>query len=255
MTRFLTTNYDSLLSEIANFTAPYADGNSLVVPTLNTYPSNSMVQVFVEGGKRSFVISDGGGAAKTLSEAGYLGHAGPRFLTDHVRGTDVSVSKAGWLYLAHVETEEVTGAITEIAEVSREASYALLRHFKPEVPFDFRSDLDIILDRHFRDALQRKAHLPGASNKLHTFDYLFRVRESIVVVLDAVLPDASSINSAVVSHMDVKASKSSKMHQFIVYDDKQAWKSADLALLSVGAPPVAFSMFPLTMERLIAQSQ
>ncbi len=231
------------------------DGSSLVVPTLSTYPSNSMIKVFVEGGKYSFVVSDGGGAAKSLAEAGYLGHAGPRFLADHTRGTDLSVSKAGWIYIAHVETDEVTGAITEVAGASREASHALLRHFKPEVPFDFRTDLDTILDRHFRDALQRKAHVPGASNKLHTFDYLFRVREGITVVLDAVLPDASSINSAVVSHMDVKASKTGEIDQFIIYDDNQPWKSSDLALLSIGAPPVAFSRFPFTMERLIAQAQ
>jgi hypothetical protein len=56
-----------------------------------------------------------------------------------------------------------------------------------------------------------------------------------------VSPEASSINAAVVAHLDVKRANVPNVVRRIVYDDEEKWKAEDLSLLSVGAPVVPFS--------------
>lgn len=139
-----------------------------------------------------------------------------------------------------------------VAEASRDAAIMLLKQFKPARVVDFRRELEAVLEAEFRDAMQKKGHLPGATNKIHTFDYVVRTNDNILLALDAVVPDASSINAAVVAHMDIGATKRTDLRQLIVYDGDQDWKASDLALLTLGAPSVAFSHFSGALERLVA---
>ena len=237
---------------IAEWGAPTVLDNYVIVPTFSTYPSNSLVQAFVDGGKDRFVVSDGGGASKVLLGSGSLSRSGQKLLADFIRGTSLKVSDSGWIYMSGVSFGGLTSAISLVTETSRDAAIVLLRHFRPVSVQDFRRDVEIALDRHFRDAVQKKGHLPGASNKLHLFDYLVRVNDNTLLALDAVLPDPSSINAAVVAHLDVKATHRSDVRQLIVYDDEEDWKAADLALLTIGAPSARFSSFLDALEALVA---
>jgi hypothetical protein len=245
-------NYDAVLEAVGAWNTPRVSGEFLIVPTFSTYPSNSLVQVYVEGGKETFVVSDGGGAIKTLVGAGYLGYGGVRLLSDIVRDDDVQVNGSGWIYSSGVVIKSLTSAITTVSEASRDAAFSAIRKFKPAPVIDFRHDLDLALQRHFRDAVKKHGHLLGASNKLHTFDYLIRANENNLIALDAVVPDSSSINAAVVAHMDLKAIRRPDVKQFIVYDSEQHWSSSDLALLSLGAPSVAYTSFYKIIDRIAA---
>ena len=123
----------------------------------------------------------------------------------------------------------------------------LIRKFRPQKAFDFRRDLDVVLERRFQDDLRKRGHFVGASNKSHTFDYLIHGNDNQFLIIDAVVPDSSSVNAAVVSHMDVRAIHRPDVRQFIVYDRDQEWNASDLALLTLGAPSVPFQDFERTI--------
>jgi hypothetical protein len=67
-----------------------------------------------------------------------------------------------------------------------------------------------------------------------------------------VSPEASSINAAVVAHLDVKQANVPNVVRRIVYDDEEKWKAEDLSLLSVGAPVVPFSRAREVLKRVAA---
>lgn len=58
--------YDEIAEAVGFWNAPRRAGTYVIVPTFATYPSNSLVQAYIEGGIDRFVVSDGGGAVKTL---------------------------------------------------------------------------------------------------------------------------------------------------------------------------------------------
>jgi len=245
------SDWGAVLEELSRWGAPVAAGEFLVVPTYAVYPSNSLVQAFIVGGKNHFVVSDGGGATDVLLGAGGWGVNGKKILSDFVKGTPLQVNGSGWLYAPGVVLKDIPSMVSAVTETSRDAAVTLLKHFKPKPAEDFRKDLAVSLDRRFKDAIQKRGHLPGASNKLHTFDYVIRANDNTILALDAVVNDVSSINAAVVAHMDVRATKRPNVRQFIIYDEDEAWSSADLALLNVGAPAVAFSHFYAALDRAL----
>jgi hypothetical protein len=238
--------------ELEAWSKPRLVGDRLLVPTFSFYPSNAMVQIFVEGGNDSFVVSDGGGAIETLHGAGGHKVAALKMLPALVRGHEFKVSGSGWIYGPNISRSEITGAISLISETSVRCSEILLRHFKPEMHSDFRKDIEVALEHRYRDAFKAGGHLPGASNKIHKFDYVVRTDHGNTIVMDAVVPDSSSINAALVSHLDLMRTNRPDIKQAIIYDDGQKWKSADLALLTLAAPPIAYSHFEGQLERLAA---
>jgi hypothetical protein len=233
-------NGDAIAQIVLEWGKPTLSGDRLIVPTFATYPSNSLVQAYVEGGRDRFVVSDGGGALKVVLGMGSASRTVHKLLSSFAKGTSVKVNSSGWIFLGIV------------AEASREAAVLLLKHFNPKPAIDFRRDIEALLDIRFHDSVQKKGHLTGASNKLHSFDYLVRVNDNTLLALDAVVPDPSSINAAVVSHMDVKATRRLDVRQMIIYDDDDNWSAADLALLSIGAPSARFSSFSKALESLVA---
>jgi len=67
-----------------------------------------------------------------------------------------------------------------------------------------------------------------------------------------VVPDASSVNSAVVAHIDLKMKHLPDVEQRIIYDDSQPWRAEDIQLLKAGARPVPISSLRQSLERLAA---
>ncbi len=238
---------DQITREIRAWGDPKLMEPYIIIPTFSVYPSNSAVQAFVEGGRDTFIVSDGGGAIKTLLGAGYLGNSGVKMLEDFARGADVKVNHGGWIFHSGVTLKNLASAISLVTEFSREAAEMLIRKFRPQKTFDFRRDLDRVLERRFQDDLRKRGHFVGASNKTHTFDYLIHGNDNQFVIIDAVVPDSSSVNAAVVAHMDVRATHRPDVRQFIVYDGEQGWNSSDLALLTLGAPSVSFQSFERTI--------
>ncbi len=246
------TDFRKVSEIVERFARVREHGQYVVVPTFSFYPSNAMVKVFVEGEEDHYVVSDGGGALDTLHGAG--GYAVPysKVIGTLARRRNFKLSSEGWLISPRVDAARLTGAITETVELSKTCAEVLLRHFRVQEAADFRSAIDKHLEGRFHSAVSKRVHLPGASNKAHTFDYLVKLPHDRSLVIDTVVPDASSINAALVSHLDLKNAGRHDVAQAIVYDDSAPWKSSDLAPLRIAAPPIAYSSFDEQLERLAA---
>jgi hypothetical protein len=109
-----------------------------------------------------------------------------------------------------------------------------------------------MLEIRFPKHVVRNAVIVGASNKPHRFDSMVRLSGEKQLILDAVTREASSINAALVAHLDVRNANLPNVEQRIIYDDTENWTAADLALLKIGAPPVPFSRASQVLERLAA---
>ncbi len=229
---------------------PYALENYVVVPTYHLYPSNSCVQIFIEGGQDNFVVSDGGGALQTALGLG-RGLLDPRkHLRSAAREASAHVNGAGWIFAKNVEANALTSFVSIIAECSKSAALSCARHFRPDAKIDFKNELDSELVSIFQKRLERKIDLVGASNKHHRFDFCIKGSHNEIIVIDAVSPDARSINSIIGLHLDLKNANNQNVGQRIIYDDRIEWKSSDLSLLNVGATPLAFTRAMEKLERL-----
>jgi excisionase family DNA binding protein len=133
-------NGDAIAQIVLEWGKPTLSGDRLIVPTFATYPSNSLVQAYVEGGRDRFVVSDGGGALKVVLGMGSASHTVHKLLSSFAKGTSVKVNSSGWIFLGGVTLKNLTSAISIVAEASREAAVLLLKHFNPKPAIDFRRD-------------------------------------------------------------------------------------------------------------------
>ncbi|MBO4227221.1 hypothetical protein [Bradyrhizobium neotropicale] len=246
------TDLERVSEIVSRFMRVRPHGRFAVVPTFSFYPSNAMVKAYVEGEGESFVVSDGGGAIDTLHGAGGYSVEYARFIGSIAKRRRFKLSSEGWLVSPKVDGDGLTGAITETVELSKTCAEILLRHFHVHEAIDFRSALDRQLEGRFHSAVHKKVHLAGASNKAHTFDYLIKLPSKRALVIDTVVPEASSVNAALVSHLDLKNAGRDDIRQAIVFDDRVPWKSSDLALLKIAAPPIAYTRFEEQLEDLAA---
>lgn len=246
------SEFDKIAEIVGRFTRVKEYGRFAVVPTFSYYPSNAMVRAYVEAAGEHFIVSDGGGAVDTLHGAGGYLVTYEKILKAMARRRNFNVTPEGWLTSPRVDAAGLTGAITATAELSRIAAEILMKNFRVTEAVDFRRAVDRTLEGRFHSAVVKKAHLAGASNKSHTFDYLINLSSDRLLIIDTVVPDSSSINAALVSHLDVKNTGRHDIKQAIVFDDRASWKSSDLALLRLAAPPIAYSSFREQIEALAA---
>lgn len=245
----LLENVTSLLQRASQ---PYQAGRYVVVPTLLSYPNGKAVQAYVEGGTDSFVVSDGGGAAMNFMALGGDGISAQKILKSSATAFGLRATAEGWLHSGQIPAAHLPSLIAMIAEGSLHADEAMRRLArKQNESRDFKEQVNGELRRDQPRPVVRRKHLLGASNKQHVFDFSVDLGGRTLVV-DAVVPDANSINSAVVSHLDVRQAQNPSVLQLIVYNDRADWRRSDLALLGVGAPAVPFSNMKRHVERLVA---
>jgi hypothetical protein len=101
----------------------------------------------------------------------------------------------------------------------------------------------------FRDVSFHRV-VVGASTKSHRVDYDIQLNEHRRLLLDTVVPEASSINSVLAANLDIKEAGLPNTLQRIVYDDEEDWKSADLSLLGLGATVIPFTKVRPVLNRL-----
>lgn len=245
----LLANVTALLQKASQ---PYQAGRYAVVPTLLSYPSGKAVQAYVEGGVDSFVVSDGGAAAMNYIALGGKGDLATKVLKSSAAAFGLRATAEGWLHSGRIPAAHLPSFVAIVAEASLHADEALRRLVgRQNESHDFKEEVNGELRRDQPRPVVRRKHLLGASNKQHVFDFSVDLGDRTLVV-DAVVPDANSINSAVVSHLDVKQAHNPGVLQLIVYNDRLDWRKSDLALLSVGAPAVPFSGLRSRIERMAA---
>lgn len=242
---------ESVQAALEGWPKPRLDGATIVVPTLCLYPSNGIVNVYVDGGDREFVVHDQGAAIEQLHASVGMEPVPNSFIYGTARRRGVSVAKDGALFASRIPHEGLAGAIAAVANASREVASHLLDYYRLPPRRPLSEEVEVILDTRFPSQWRKEEAIVGHSAKRHRFDYVVSL-ERHRLLIDLVKPDASSVNAAVVSHLDVQqADPQSYLHR-VIYDDREKWASENLALLRVGAVPVALSAANDALARLAA---
>jgi hypothetical protein len=243
----------AVLDAIRRLPAARQEEGRILVPTQCLYPSNGAVVVVVEGGPSRFGVHDNAGALDELSAAGGIVTTPLVVMRPAVRRQGLELTKKGIILSPTVPAADLPAAIVLVANASKEAAHRLIDNMRPRPMRNFRAELEVLLKEQFGTVpLRRELPILGKSNKPHKFDYVVQLGGQRQLVLDAVSPDANSINAAVVAHLDLREAGMPHLVQRIVYDDHQRWPAADLNLLSVGAPAVPFSQAPEVLQRIAA---
>lgn len=226
--------------------------DGLRVSTQCLYPSNSSVTLTVRGRGDQYLISDEGGALEELSSSGSRPSLSDRQIRLLTKTQGLRV-KDGAIFSPIVLPSEVPAAILLVANASQAVAEWGYAHVRFSVTRNFKRDLEIVLARHFNEALKHNTHIVGESTKAHRFDNVIYLDNDRKLLVDPVMNDPSSINSRVVANMDIRLLKDPTIKQLMVYDDSLAWSSADLRLLRVGTPNVSpFSLSEQEIQRLAA---
>jgi hypothetical protein len=224
----------------------------VAVPTQCLYPSNGIVKVFVTGGPNDFRVHDNGGALDEFESYGGTASDAIATLRKKAKEQGLDVTKSGSIYTSvRVEFVQLAGAIGLVANASKEASHALIERFRPTPKRNFREALADILELQY-GKLPGKGRVLGVSNTPHKFDYDIELSGQRRLLLDAVVPEATSINAVLTANIDVKQASRENIIQRIVYDDEDEWKSSDLSLLALGATVIPFTRIRQVLERLAA---
>lgn len=122
-------------------------------------------------------------------------------------------------------------------------------------------ETELSLERRARCILVTKFHawvlskpvtINGASERQHKFDTALKLPDGRRVLIDVVKHQGNSINSAVVANLDVQRLDDPNILQRIIFDPDENWKPEEIALLEVGAPPVALPSLASAIERIAA---
>lgn len=245
------TLLETCINACGTWPAATVDGSRVRITTHCLYPSNAAVNVYIEGRKEHFVVHDAGGAVGELAGAGGQIQHPSRLLSPLLVPMGLSVSEDGAIFGQAAPGASLMAVIVLVGNTSKEAADFLIHRHKPPRR-NLNALVEQLLDNEFPKRWDRKTAILGASNKRHRFDYVVHLDDQRQLLMDVVSPEASSINSAIVSHLDVRNAGSKKFEHRIVYDDAAEWKSADLALVRVGARPVPFSHLSEALERLAA---
>lgn len=219
---------------LTKWSGPEVRDQVVMVPTHCLYPSNSVVRVAVTGGQDRFVVDDAGGAFAELYASVPAASDLSKQIANVAKPFGLRMSSKGVIYSPPVSTEDLLATVVLVANASKEAADKFIDKVRPPRR-NFRAAIEAVLEKRFHDKWKPNRKMAGASTKLHTFDYLVKLEQNRQLVLDFVLPEPSSINAALVAHMDLSNSNEDVIEQRIVYDDTQPWKSSDLALLKTSS--------------------
>lgn len=129
-----------------------------------------------------------------------------------------------------------------VANASKEVVHAALDRWKPaSASRNFREQIRQFLEAHDRAGLRHRAPVLGSSNKEWHSDHVIQAGQGRLLIVDPVVREASSINARVVAHLDVRKREDPALVPRIVYDEDEAWGSADLSFLAISAPTVPWS--------------
>jgi hypothetical protein len=116
---------------------------------------------------------------------------------------------------------------------------------------DLRKELyEVLALRFSEERVESDRRLTGKSNRQYHFDHVVTLNHDHRLVVDAVLPDASSINARAIAHVDLARLEDPNIVQRIVYDDELEWEAADLNLLQMAATVVPYSGFSRAISAL-----
>jgi hypothetical protein len=233
---------------------PEATEDGVRITTHCMYPSNGLVRVYVKTGAETAVVSDEGEAVGEVLAAGIEAFDVSK-LARHIVAEQGLLIRAGVIYTPRLRIEAMPVAIPLVANAAKDVAQWFYDHKKIKRSRDFRKILADYLESAFNERVVKDDKIVGSSNKSHRFANVLSFPNGHKLIVDAVAKDPSSINSRVVANLDIRSNKNPMIDQRIVYDDAEAWSSADLNLLNVGAPVVPFSKAAMVIDRLAKETE
>jgi hypothetical protein len=230
---------------------PVVVDRGIRIATHCLYPSNSAVAVTVTQRGDLFRVDDNGAALDEVSQSVQTEQPLRSLMKGIVKHRGCQLTERGEIMSPSVHANDLKAAIVLVANASQAVAEHLLSSARPPRR-DLKSVIEALLDSKFKDKWTKNSKIAGVSTKEHGFDYLINLGSGRQLAMDFVVPDASSVNSAVVSHLDVQMKKNPNLEQRIIYDDTQVWRASDIELLKAGARPVPFSTLKQSLERMAA---
>ena len=225
---------------------------SIKFNTMVQMPSGSVLFLSVRPAQGRWIVSDRGSAVEEATSAGIDRPVYGLNVRRTIRSNGLAFSD-GQIESPPVDIEMLQQACVAVANTSRDIAESLI--------MVGRDEKEMGLDRRARSLLVSKFHtwvsaapitVKGESEKAHTFDNALILPDGRKVLIDTVNHHANSINSVVVSNIDVKNLNDETIIQRIVFDPNEPWKNEEIALLKVGAQPVALPKLPKSIEKLAA---
>lgn len=232
---------DFVNKALALFTNISERDGAVLVPTHCLYPSNAAVVVAVRGRSGDSQVSDEGRAIDELTTYNRDISDADRFLQKFVKAAGLE-AKEGKILSPPVSDAQLPAAVSFVANASAQAVAWGLDHLKVKHRRDLRKELERFLSHLFpADHIQRDRVLVGKSNRRYKIDHVIRFDHKRRLLIDPVLPDANSINSHAVAHLDIRQLEDPDLVQKLVYDEQMKWDAADLNFLRMAAPLVPLS--------------
>ena len=216
--------------------------DAVVVLTSCLYPSNAAVTVSVRGGpKMGAIVSDDGQAIDELTACNRDIPNADKFLSRFCLRAGL-VAENGKIRSPRISADQLVSAVALVANASAIAVSRGLEIFKPRSRRNIRRELEYLLGQTFPiQHIEKGRRISGESTRTYRFDTVVRLDNSRLLVIDPVAPDASSINSHAIAHLDVRQLGDENIVQRLVYDDHEKWPSSDLNLLRMAATIVPLS--------------
>lgn len=244
------TEMEFVTEALAPFLACAQRDDQLAVPTHCLYPSNTSVTVYVTGGPHGARVSDDGGAIDELSHHGCLLSDPDKYLRRFCRRAGLN-SQHGRIYSSVVPADGLVAAVALVANTSSTAAHWGIDRITTRRLRDLRKELYAVLKQRFpEERILLEGRLTGKSNRQYHFDHVITLNRDRRLVVDSVLPDANSINSRAIAHLDLAQKEDPNITQRMVYDEDQEWASADLNLLQMASTLVPLSRLAANLERL-----
>jgi hypothetical protein len=228
------------------------DGSVYTVTTHCQLPNGSLVKLRIRRAEDGWVVSDGGAA---IDEAVASGISRPSFGLNvrralRLKGLHLA---EGRIESPKIGEESLFNAVVVVANACRDIAETLIfvGSVSDEETLERRTR-QILIGRFHTWVLKKPVIINGASDRQHKFDTALDLPDGRKVLVDVVRHQGNSINSAIVSNLDIARLNNDHIVQRIVFDPTEDWKSEEIELLSVGATPVALPSLADAIERLAA---
>lgn len=241
---------DFVREALSQFAKCFDTGESIAVPTQCLYPSNGSVTVFITGGPRSCVVSDGGRSITEINAHGIEVRDPERYLRQFCapRGLKLEGSR---IHSPPITAEALPTAISLVASASGLAAHWGIYNLKSRVRRDLRKELrDLLGLRYAEDRIVENGKLEGSSGRPYKFEFVVEIGNEQQLVVDGVSPEPASINAHAIAHLDLARVDGPKRIQRLVYDDAEDWSAAEINLLSMAAQLVPISRFAQNVDAL-----
>jgi len=213
---------------------PVQDGYRVLSDTL--MPSGGLIYVYIQMRGGHLFMHDDGAAFDEIARMGaeMSTASGVRRLLSE---TNFRLTPKGEICRDGIAPTDVAVGISLVADASLRAATFMLARAKVRIGQP--------LDSRVKAALRQR--FPGGTAdfrfdgkaKQQKFDFGMEV-DGETILVDAVSPDISSVNSAIVKSLDAKSAPNSRARPILVYDERDRWHADAMNLLGMAGERMEF---------------